>query len=286
MHLKIGNNPCSTSSRFSMRVVKCAVIALALAAAPSLLSAQVSLRTVVELAQQNSSSVKLAQADVQKAQASLDQTEDAYIPNFVIGSQIGYSHGFPTGQPSVGSASMQSLVLSYSQRQYTKSARAGLEASNFYLKDAKEQVALDSSTAYIELDTVSRELAAARQQESFAADLVRIEQQRTEAGVDPLSDLLQAQLTAAQLKLKRLHLETRTGTLAKQLAVLTGLPIGSITSDHASIPEIPSVTANEAPRSLPGIDAANAVARSKQFQTRGDDLAWRRPQIAFGAVDR
>jgi outer membrane protein TolC len=284
MDLKIGNNPCSTSSRFSMRVVKCAVIGLALATSPALLSAQVSLRTIVELAQQNSSSVKLAQADVQKAQASLDQTEDAYIPNFVIGSQIGYSHGFPTGQPSVGSASMQSLVLSYSQRQYTKSARAGLEASNFYLKDAKEQVALDSSTAYIELDTVSRELAAARQQESFAADLVRIEQQRTEAGVDPLSDLLQAQLTAAQLKLKRLHLETRTGTLAKQLAVLTGMPPDSILPDHASIPEIPAVIAGEAPRIPLGIDAANAVARSKQFQTRGDDLAWRRPQIAFGAV--
>jgi outer membrane protein TolC len=145
-------------------------------------------------------------------------------------------------------------------------------------------VALDASTTYIELDTVNRELVAARQQESFVGDLVRIEQQRNEAGVDPLSDLLQAQLTAAQLKLKRLHLETRTGTLAKQLAVLTGMPPDSILPDHASIPEIPAVTADEAPRSLLGIDAANAVARSKQFQTRGDDLAWRRPQIAFGAV--
>jgi outer membrane protein TolC len=284
MHLITGNNPRRTSRRFSTRVVTRAVIALALAAAPSLLSAQVSLRTVVELAQQNSSSVKLAQADVQKAQASLDQTEDAYIPNFVIGSQIGYSHGFPTGQPSVGSASMQSLVLSYSQRQYTKAARAGLEASNLYLKDAKEQVALDASTTYIELDTVSRELAAARQQETFVGDLVHIEQQRTEAGVDPLSDLLQAQLTAAQLKLKRLHLETRTGTLAKQLSVLTGMPPDSILPDHASIPEIPAVAAGEAPRRNLGIDAADAVARSKQFETRGDDLAWRRPQIAFGAV--
>ena len=273
-----------TSKRAVTRVLPLAVIGLALAAAPALLSAQVSLRTVVELAQQNSSAVRLADADVKKAQASLDQTEDAYIPNFVIGSQVGYSHGFPTGQPSVGSASMQSLVLSYSQRQYTKAARAGLEASNLYLKDAKEQVALDASTTYIELDTVNRELVAARQQESFVGDLVRIEQQRNEAGVDPLSDLLQAQLTAAQLKLKRLHLETRTGTLAKQLAVLTGMPPDSILPDHASIPEIPAVTADEAPRSLLGIDAANAVARSKQFQTRGDDLAWRRPQIAFGAV--
>ena len=97
-------------------------------------------------------------------------------------------------------------------------------------------------------------------------------------------DLLQARLKAAQLKLQRLHLETRAATLAKQLAVLTGLPVGSILPDHASIPEIPAVSADEAPRTLPGIEAAGALARSKQFQAKGDDLAWRRPQIGFGAV--
>ena len=82
---------------------------------------------------------------------------------------------------------MQSLVFSYSQRQYIKAARAGVEAANLSLKDAREQVALDASTAYIELDTVNRELDAAQQQEAFAADLVRIEQQRAEAGVDSIS---------------------------------------------------------------------------------------------------
>jgi outer membrane protein TolC len=260
------------------------LLGLALAAASARLPAQVSLATVVDLAQRNSSAVKLAEADVQKAQAALAQTQDAYIPNFVIGSNIGYSHGFPTGQPSVGSATMQSLVLSYSQRQYTKAARAGLDATNLSLKDAREQVALDASTTYVELDTVNRELAAAQQQETFAGNLVRIEEQRAEAGVDSGLDLLQTRLRIAQLKLQRLHLETRAATLSKQLAVLTGMPVGSILPDHASIPEIPAVTADEAPRSLPGIDAAGAIARSKQFQAKGDDLSWRRPQIGFGAV--
>jgi len=253
-------------------------------AAPAFAPAQVSLATVVDLAQRNSTAVKLADADVQKAQAALSQIQDAYIPNFVIGSNVGYSHGFPTGQPSVGSATMQSLVLSFSQRQYSKAARAGVEAANLSLKDAREQVALDASTVYIELDTVDRELAAARQQEMFTGDLARIEEQRTEAGVDSDLDLLQTQLKVAQLKLQRLHLETRAATLSKQLAVLTGLPVGSILPDHASIPEVPAVSAEEAPRNLPGIDAAGATARSKQFQAKGDDLAWRRPQIGFGAV--
>ena len=274
--MKLTNNP-----RGAWRPI---LIALAFAAVPALLPAQVSLATVVDLAQRNSSAVKLAEADVQKAQAALAETKDAYIPNFVIGSTVGYSHGFPTGQPSVGSATMQSLVLSYSQRQYTKAARAGLEAANLSLKDAQEQVALDASTAYLELDTVNRELEAARQQQALSDRLVQIEQQRAEAGVDSDLDLLQTRLKIAQLKLQRLHLETRAATLARQLAVLTAMPLGSILPDHASIPEIPAVKAEEAPRSLPGIDAAGAMARSKQFQAKGDDLSWRRPQIGFGAV--
>jgi outer membrane protein TolC len=289
IYVKTGNNPrrAWTLMPRTPRIARWAIALLpAFLSAPlsAPLSAQVSLRTIVELAQQNSSTVRLAEADVNKAQAALDQTEDAYIPNFVIGSQIGYSHGFPTGQPSVGSATMQSLVLSFSQRQYTKAARAGVEAANLSLKDAKEQVALDASTTFIELDTVSRSLAASRQQESLAGDLVRIEQQRSEAGVDSDLDLLQARLKFAELKLQSRHLETRTATLARQLAVLTGMPVASILPDHASIPEIPTVTGDETPRSLPGIDSAAALARSKQLEARGDDLSWRRPQVGFGAV--
>jgi len=259
-----------------------AVLAL-IAASPSA-PAQLSLTTVVELAQQNSTTVKLANADVLKAQAALAQTEDAYIPNLVIGSQVGYSHGFPTGQPSVGSVSMQSLVFSYSQRQYIKAARAGVDAANLSLKDAKEQVALDASSAYIELDTVTRELEASRQQQQDADRLVAIEQQRVDAGVDARSNLLQAQLTAAQLKLKRLHLETRSATLATQLAAFTGLPADSIKPVHSSIPEIPAVSADETPRPLLGVQSAAVLANSRLLQAKGDDLAWRRPSVGFGAV--
>jgi outer membrane protein TolC len=129
-------------------------------------------------------------------------------------------------------------------------------------------VALDASTTYIELDTVNRELATAQQQETFTADLVRIQQQRTEAGVDSDLDLWQARLKAAELKLQRVRLETRAATLAKQIAVLTNMPVGAILPDHASIPEIPAVTAGDGPRTLPGIDSARALAQSKQFRPK------------------
>lgn len=260
------------------------VLALTGAALPCPLAAQVTLTTVVELAQRNSSAVKLAEVDVKKASASLAQTQDAYYPNLVIGSTVGYSYGFPTGQPSIGSANMQSLVLSFSQGQYIKAARAGLNAANLALKDARDQVALDASTAYIELDTVGTEIDAAQKQETFADSLVQIEQQRAEAGVDSALDLLQARLTRAQLKVKRLRLESRAATLLKQLAVLTGLPVDSIKPDHASIPEIPAVKADEPVRTTAGLESAEALASSTQLKAKGDYFAATRPQIGFGAV--
>jgi outer membrane protein TolC len=261
------------------------LIGMTMTTAPALVSAQVSLATVVDLAQRNSTAVRLSQADEDKARAALAQTKDVYIPSLTLGSGLPAvpSVGFMGGVPSILNSTVQSMVFSLPQFNYIKAARAGLQAASLRLKDTREQVALDASTAYIELDTVNKELDAARQQETFADRLVTIEQQRAEAGVDPLSDLLQSQLTAAQLKLRRLHLETRAAILSKQLGALTGLPAGSITPDHASIPEIPAVRADETGRTTKGIEAAQMFALSKQKTARGDTKYTFIPQMSFAA---
>ena len=249
-------------------------------------SAQISLTTIVELAQQKSDPVLLAQADVQKTEAQRAQSRDAFFPSLSCGSGLPAfpEVGFTGSLPTIWDCTIQSMVFSLPQLSDIKAARAGLEAAQLSLKDAKEQVALDASTAYIELDTIDSELEACKQQEQFAGRLVSIEQQRTDAGVDPQSALLQARLTAAQLKLKRIHLEARAATLAKQLATLTGLPLVTITPDHASIPEVPAVTADEAPAATAAIESAEAVARSREKVAKADEQRmWLIPEIAFGA---
>jgi outer membrane protein TolC len=257
----------------------------AMAAVPALLPAQVSLPTVVDLAQRNSSAVKLADAERQKAQAALDQMHAALFPSLSFGSGLPAfpSVGFTGGVPSMLSGNAQYLVFSIPQKYYLDAARNGLKAASLNLKDAQEQVALDVSTTYIELDTINHEMEVTSQQEAFADRLVTIERERAEAGVDPLSDLLQAQLTSAELKLKRLHLETRAGVLSRQLANLTGLPVGSISPDHASIPEIPQVKAEGTRSTILGIQSAQMAARSKQQTAKGDAILWYMPQVVFGA---
>jgi outer membrane protein TolC len=254
-----------------------------LAMSAPLVQAQVSLATVVDLAQKNSTGVRAAMADVNKAKAVKSETKDALIPaiSFNTGLPVFPEVGFTGSPPSIWSATVQSLVYSFPQKRYIDAAELGLQAAKARLKDAREQVALDASSAYIELDTVNQELAEAHKQEQFAGHLVDIEQQRTDAGVDALSELLQAKLTAAQIKLKRLHLETRAANLAKQLDVLTGLPEGSIKTDRASIPEIPQVDGNVSKNELQGVRASELVARSRYLQAKGDRETTYLPELRF-----
>jgi len=258
-------------------------LAAVLVSVPAGAHAQVSLATVVDLAMRNSTGVRAAQADVNKANAVLSETKDAVIPSVSVstGLPVFPEVGFTGSPPSIWSATVQSLVYSISQKRYIDAAGLGLKAANARLKDAREQVALDASTAYIELDALNRELEDAHEQEQFAGRLEDIEQQRAEAGVDSLSELLQARLTAAEMKLKRLHLEARAAVLNKQLAILTGLPDGSIRIDHASIPEIPQVR-GEIPRNdLAGVKASQFSARSKLQQAKGDEEISYLPELRF-----
>jgi outer membrane protein TolC len=263
---------------------------IALLVAPFLLAgmaleanAQVSLATVVDLAQRNSTSVRAAAADVSKAAAVLSESKDAVIPSvdFGTGLPVFPEVGFTGSPPSIWTATVQSLVFSPPQKRYIDAARLGVQAAKARLKDAREQVALDASTNYVELDTVNQQLADTQQQEDFAAKLVDIEQQRTEAGVDPVSELLQAKLTAAQLKLSRLHFQSRASVLEKQLSVLTGLPVGSIRVDRSSIPEIPQIHALDSQLPVHGVQAAQFLAYSKAARARGDREANYIPELRF-----
>ncbi len=131
----------------------CYVLAASILAVvmPVAASAQISLGTAVFLAQQHSTAVRIAEADVVKAQAALSETRDVYVPSVTFSSGLPFvpTVGFLGGLPSIFSASMLSLVFSPSQRQYIKAARAGLTSASFSLKDAREQAALDASTRTI-----------------------------------------------------------------------------------------------------------------------------------------
>lgn len=263
-----------------------AIAALAITR-PQPAEAQISFYTAVDLALRNSHEVKMAAADVDRAAAALTQARDAYIPTGSIGSSLGYSYGFPVGQPTVVNATANSLVLSYSQPSMIRAARASLVAANATLRDTRQKVVADTALAYIELDTDRRQLEALEQQHGFGERLIEIERQRNTAGLSSVMDVTQSELTNAQLELRRLHIQDHMSLLRLRLANLTGLTEDSVTPESASIPAGPvpppadtlnaTLTNNSA-----AITSSEADAQSKHYIALADKVRILHPEISFG----
>ncbi|HEY0786200.1 MAG TPA: TolC family protein [Acidobacteriaceae bacterium] len=246
--------------------------------------AQLSLYTTVDLSRRNSPAVQLAEADVARATAALQQSRDAYLPSVIFGSSIGYSYGFPVGQPSVYNVQAQSLVLSFSQREYIRAARAALRTAELNLEDAVDQVSLDTAMDYIELDTVLRQLTALDEEKRSAERLMNIEQQRVAAGLESRMGATRAELNAAQADLRRLDLEAEAELLREKLAHLTGLSPASMVPQAETIPGEPMFAQGGATLGLKNasVEAGFANAVSKHYVARGDNRQNYRPQISLG----
>jgi outer membrane protein TolC len=243
--------------------------------------AQVSFYTAVDLALRNSTQVRISAAEVQHAEAAVMESVDAYKPSISVGSSLGYSYGFPVGQPSVYSVSAQSLAYSFSQPDYIRAARTALLAAQLQLKDTRQQVILDAALAYIELTTVNQQITALDREMEFVHKLVEIESERVGAGVDSKVELTQARLTGAQVTLRRLHLVDQADLLRDRLAHLTGLKPGDMVADPGTIPQAPEISVDGSVQN-DSIQSAFASARSKLYTAFGDARQNNRPTLAFG----
>jgi outer membrane protein TolC len=258
-----------------------AVLAMMISSA----SAQISFSSAVALALKNDPRVSMANASVQKANAALNQTYDAYIPTVVADAGYGRGVGVPTGLPTVLTLTSQSLVFNFSQRDNIRAAASGLEAAKLSLQETQAQVEEDVATTYINLDSDQRRLAATTQEEDFANRLVAIVQDRLDAGADTRISLLQARRTAKMIELSELHLKNEIATLSDHLARIIGLPGNTIQAVSDSIPALPSpsiIAAKEADTTSFGVRAALAGARSKQELAFGISRYRLRPQISLG----
>ena len=158
-------------------------IALDLAASGA--QAQVSLATVADMALHHSPDLRMSAANVRQAKGGVSEAKDAYIPSFELGSNIGYSYGFPLGEPSIYNVSAHSLVWSFAQRDYIRSASNAQRSAELSLKDTREKVLADAAVDYIELKTDLNKINALDEQKSYADALANIELQRVQAGIDP-----------------------------------------------------------------------------------------------------
>jgi len=242
----------------------------------------VSLYTIVDLALRNSSSVRMAEAEQQRARAVWMQTRDIYIPNFSVGSGLGYSYGFPLGNPTLFNVQSQFMLFSYAQRDYIRSAHAATKAATLSLKDARRQVILDASVNYIELNKTLAEIQALEQATADTDKLVSVVQDRLDAGLESKMDLTQAKLTHAQIQLQKIQLEDHADELRQHLSGLTGLDPNAITPAGSSVPPLPDLDFQglmSKDNNAPAVRAAFATADARMYNAWGDKKQEHRPTV-------
>lgn len=248
--------------------------------------AGMSLYTVVDLSLRNSKAVKVAEADVLRARGSLSETRDVYIPNFAIGSGLGPpSYGFPLGNPTLFNVTSNSFVFSFSQRDYIRSARAGLKSATLSLKNVRRQIILDASVDYICLNTTLQQVAALNDAVHDSDALISVLQDRLSAGFASQMDVTRAKLTQAQAQVRILQLQDHADELRQHLSNLTGLNGDLISPQDSSIPAFPDLdfgSLMEKSGHTPEIEAVDASADAKMYAAWGDKRQNYRPTIGFG----
>lgn len=250
--------------------------------------AQVSFYTTIDLALRNNPQVRMSSANLQRAQAGVREAFAVFKPSLLLGSSVGFSYGFPLGQPEIFSLTAQSLAFSFSQPDYVRSARAAYQSAQLQLEDVRQQTILDTALDYIELSKVTQEITALDQEETYVQKLIGIEDQRVDAGVDGRIELTKARLTAAQVTLKRIHAENQADLLRARLAHLTGLAPGDMKPESQSIPGLPEMSTGAdideaAVDANNGVKAAFATAKSKLYTAFGDSRSNNRPTLSFVA---
>lgn len=260
-------------------------VALIFASLPAY--AQLSLQTAVELALKNSPRIKIAQADLAKARAVHGELKDAYVPVVTTLAGYGLSTGAPLNVPVIFSINAQSLVFSFSQRDYLRSTQQSIEAAEHLLRNQQIAVVEDTTNTYVALDNALQRQQTLREASGFADHLVSVTEERVGAGVDAKVELPKAHRTATQIRLQRLQLQDEIAADTGHLALLTALPEAGIRTVATSIPTL------QAPRTdlvdsgpvgdSEGVAAAFSNARAKQFAAFGDHRYTLRPQIGLSA---
>lgn len=250
--------------------------------------AQISLQSAVNLALKNSPKIRMAQADLDKARAARSEARDAYIPTIGVVTGYGQSTGAPLNVPVIFSISAQSLVFSFSQKDYIRATDEVVRAAELTLHNSQIEVAEDTTNTYLALDYSLERKTVLRESIAYADRLVSVTTDRIAVGVDPKVELPKSRRTGTQLRLASLQVDDEIAANRQHLSLLTGLPASFLFTDRSSVPEFTRTpaTADVDMDKLPdsyGIKAAFASAKAKQYTAFGDSRYMLRPQIVLGA---
>ena len=206
---------------------------------------QLTFERAIQLALTHSPTVGIASADLIRAQQAYLETRNAYLPNVVLGSGVGYSYGYPLSiegsAPTIFNVNYQSTLWSPSLKEFVKAGKLDWTSAQKDSQDKRRDVILDTSLTYIQLDKMLSELNVLKTQEDEASKLSDIVSQRVQQGIDSQLELTKSKLLAARVRMREAELQGNVDVLRQKLSELTGLAAQSIDTDNESIPKLPEI---------------------------------------------
>jgi outer membrane protein TolC len=254
------------------------VLLLSFAALP-VSAQQVDFRTAIELALKHSGTMMAASADRARAASRYKAEREAFLPTVVFGSNLGYTYGPPVtiaGQaPSLFSVSHSEPLLNLVAKQNLKAAHSDSIAATIDYADRADQVILDTSLLYIELDSTQQRLTAAQQQKQAVERALYIAQQRQQEGIGSVLDSKRAELDVARVELRVAEFESSVDVLRERLGRLIGHPPATLVTASESIPAPPPLRTEDDLSSIAlansaSVRAADEHVHAAQFRARAE----------------
>lgn len=273
-----------------LRRAACCFVLLAFLT-PLLAAEALPLKRAVELALSHSTLAGAAAADEQRAMASYHETRNQYVPQFVVGSGLGASMGFPLSlegaAPSILNVTGQSALFNPALRDFVRAARTEWRASTIQTKDQRNQVIQDTVLSYAELSKWEALMSRLGEAHSEAQKMEEVVNQRIQEGVDSELARDQARLSTARAYLRLTEARGAVDVLRNRLAQLTGLPVASIEIVPDSIPALPETKqeddlVSKAVQTSPAVQVAEARAQAVSFRARGEHRSLL-PAVDFAA---
>ena len=267
------------------------VAAFLLSSVAKLVAEPLPLKRAVELALSHSTTAGVASADEQRAFASYREARNQFMPQFIIGSGLGKSWGFPLSlegsAPALVNLNSQSALLNPALRDFIRAAKTEAEAASSRTKDQRNEVIQDTVLSYAELSKWEALRKHLGEEQENALTMEQIVDERIQEGVDKPLARNQAKLITARVRLRMAEAQGAMDVLRNRLSHLTGLPAASIETAPDSVPPLPEVKHEDdlpgkAVQTNPAVQAAETRATAQDFRARGEHRAmW--PSVDFAA---
>src|ERR1700693_5678765 len=232
---------------FSHRVPRIShfVISVILCVVPRMAAEPLPLKRAVELALAHSTATAAAGADEQRVIASYREARNQYIPQFVLGSGLGKSWGYPLSlegsAPSIVNLNAQSALINPALRDFVRAAKTDWQAATVQTKDQRNQVIQDTVLSYAELAKWEALASYLQEMHSSAVQTEGLVAERIKEGVDNPLMQNKAHLTTARLRLRLAEAQGAIDVIRTRLSHLNGLPDSGIETVPDFLPPMPEV---------------------------------------------